>query len=411
MLYAFILGTNHSLCKAEILTILKNRDISIIEASSETLILDLKEEIDARELINKLGSTAKIVRILDKPVESISELRIMNNESWGKGTDKFILFGVSVYNAGGKFKELNNLWYQAPKIANQIKDLLPKAGIIPLRERKLSTVSVDKNKLLTEGFELCLFSGKKETYFGKTLAVQDYEGYSKRDFGRPGRDSHSGMLPPKLAKMMINFSGIIVSSTILDPFCGSGTILQEAVLLGYKNIIGSDFSNKAVSDTQTNLDWLFKNFPKLSKNDFKINIFQTDVSVLSSKITPQYIDAIVTEPYLGPGNINRLPFPQLEKEINKIETLYLSFFREAKKVLKTQGKIVIVLPVFKTGKTFKYLNILKEIEKIGFVQENFLPAEFEKDKGLLSLELTDRNSILYYRPDQFVLREVFIFHS
>src|SRR5205823_3602162 len=91
-------------------------------------------------------------------------------------------------------------------------------------------------------------------------AVQPFEQFSARDFGRPGRDDLSGMLPPKLAIIMINLAANDTISVLLDPFCGSGTILSEALLLGYKNLIGSDISEKAVADTKTNLDWIANKF-------------------------------------------------------------------------------------------------------------------------------------------------------
>lgn len=89
-----------------------------------------------------------------------------------------------------------------------------------------------------------------------TLAVQDFEEYRFLDFGRPQRDMVSGSMPPKLAKIMLNLSGVKIDQAILDPFCGSGTMIQQALLLGFTNIVGSDASPKAVEDTKKNLNWL-----------------------------------------------------------------------------------------------------------------------------------------------------------
>ena len=58
-------------------------------------------------------------------------------------------------------------------------------------------------------------------FLGQTLVVQPFKVLSKRDFGRPARDDHSGMLPPKLAQIMINLArrnDDISTKTILDPF-------------------------------------------------------------------------------------------------------------------------------------------------------------------------------------------------
>lgn len=66
--------------------------------------------------------------------------------------------------------------------------------------------------------------------------------------------------PPKVAQMMINLAGPDRHKILLDPFCGSGTILQEAALLNFQKIYGSDQNSQAVKDSQVNLDWLRKNF-------------------------------------------------------------------------------------------------------------------------------------------------------
>jgi len=43
-------------------------------------------------------------------------------------------------------------------------------------------------------------------YFGRTCAYQDVDLYAARDIGKE-RDMEVGMLPPKLAQMMINLVG------------------------------------------------------------------------------------------------------------------------------------------------------------------------------------------------------------
>ena len=95
-----------------------------------------------------------------------------------------------------------------------------------------------------------------------TKAIQPIESLGERDFGRPYRDAKSGMLPPKLAMMMINLAGQSLGATILDPFCGSGTILMEAATIGYTNLMGSDISPKAIDDTRQNFAWQGGSLPK-----------------------------------------------------------------------------------------------------------------------------------------------------
>ncbi len=330
-----------------------------------------------------------------------------------KNNDKLI-FGLSVYGSGCRFKDLNYSWYIAPTVCRDFRDELKtygiKTGFLPLKERILSTVSVDKNGLLTDGFEVILAIGKDKVYIGKTLDVQDYESYSFRDYNRPNRDSKSGMIPPKLAKMMINLSGKGKDKTILDPFCGSGTILEELILLGYKKIIGTDISDKAINDSEINIKWLFDNYHEINKNEYDIKIKKTDVTTISGIIENQSIDAIITEPFLGSPK-KSYGFNQAIGEIKKLENLYLKAFVEFRKILNKNGRIIIIFPVFKSQGKFLKLDILEKIKRFGFKQKNFLPNKYLNSENLniLNLEMTDRNSIIYYRPDQTVSREIFIF--
>lgn len=64
---------------------------------------------------------------------------------------------------------------------------------------------------------------------GQTVWVQDIDAYSQRDMGRE-RSMVVGMMPPKLAQMMINFATKGDKKLqIWDSFCGLGTTLIESI--------------------------------------------------------------------------------------------------------------------------------------------------------------------------------------
>jgi len=63
---------------------------------------------------------------------------------------------------------------------------------------------------------------------------------------------HPCGLNPYLARAMVNISEINKSKILYDPFCGSGSILIEAALMGFK-IIGSDINYKMIRGTSLNL--------------------------------------------------------------------------------------------------------------------------------------------------------------
>ena len=74
--YYFVLGTNHSLCKADIVNVLvrEKAEFSILEASEEILIVETKGRIDTEKLINTLGSAVKIGEIFKNTSRKISRL-------------------------------------------------------------------------------------------------------------------------------------------------------------------------------------------------------------------------------------------------------------------------------------------------------------------------------------------------
>lgn len=407
--YFFALGTNHTLSKIDIVNslLVKGVDFEILEASEEILIVETTTELDLPKLINELGSAAKIGEIFN----------VYEKEEWPGNFLKDNLeeklegeaFGISVYGAGGKFKELNDVFYSVRKISETIKNL---KNLREVREqgRILSTVSVDKNELLKNGFELVISAGTKGIYVGKTIAIQDYEGYSSRDYGRPERDTKSGMIPPKLAKMMINLCSKSKEETILDPFCGSGTFLQEMMMLGYKDIIGADLEDRAIEDSRRNMEWLKGRFFANSQNDTQVKLIKSDARTLSTKIPYKSISAIVTEPFLGSSNVRYLYPDEIKKELAKVEELYLSSFREFTKLLYDGAVVTVIFPIYRFKNQFFKLEILNKLKALGFYKRKFIEKRVPGDE-LLKLQITERDSVVFFRPGQSVSREIFVFQK
>jgi tRNA G10 N-methylase Trm11 len=64
-------------------------------------------------------------------------------------------------------------------------------------------------------------------------------------------------MPPRLAKIMLNLSHCKPGKIFLDPFCGVGTILQEALLI-QATVVGIDANSWCIAAAQTNLEWAKK---------------------------------------------------------------------------------------------------------------------------------------------------------
>jgi len=154
-----------------------------------------------------------------------------------------VFLGFSVYPQVSAGAYTQKLFKTGLELKKKLKVQGISCRLVTSRETNLSAVVVAHNKLLTaQGREFVILKNNNQFFIGETIDVQPFAELSKRDYGRPQRDSQSGMIPPKLALMMLNLSMAKDTENILDPFCGSGTILQEAVWQGRTNLYGSDIS-------------------------------------------------------------------------------------------------------------------------------------------------------------------------
>jgi tRNA G10 N-methylase Trm11 len=299
--YTFILGTNPALSLAEILSVFGRE--GLIQDSPEIVLMKIPG-LSPNSLKN-LGGTIKLGRVFETlPLHNLDASNVvqligdMIQRDWPEG-EKKIHFGISVYNLNAsssmyrRFSRAHNFIYI------NLKKSLAKSGFklayIRTKEVSLSSASVIKNRLNSrDGLEVQLILGKEKIFLAQTIAVQDINLYTQMDIGRPRRDLVSGTTPPKLAKAMINLANPLNKNRFFDPFCGSGTFLQEAALLGYTEIFGSDISEKAVLDSQQNIEWLKGKDINL-KSKFEVSLF--DATELSRKYKSEYFDAIVSEGY------------------------------------------------------------------------------------------------------------------
>ncbi|MCX6795477.1 MAG: DNA methyltransferase [Candidatus Falkowbacteria bacterium] len=336
--YFFILGSNPELSFAEIATVLGIKEKRLI--SKELLVLETENEIVPENLIKKLGGIIKIgvfQEELDKPSDLDLQLALAKIASKAKGASgegKFC-FGISVYG-----ETISKPLALGLELKKYFREQGLSCRLVTSREPQLSSVVVTQNKLIGKGIELVIAKKDGKVLLGQTLAVQDFKDLSKRDYGRPARDDESGMLPPKLAQIMINLAGQnSLDAVILDPFCGSGTVVTEAMLMGYQNLIGADLSPKAVSDTRENVNWMKKRYGLDRAN---IKIINRNVINLSKVIKASSVDAVVTEPYLGPQR----GLKNVELVIENLEDLYTQALRQFDLILKPGGRVVMIWPVF-----------------------------------------------------------------
>lgn len=389
MQYFFQLGSNKILSVAEIFSIFKKDKPIMRLLSDNILLLDIEREIDVKNLIKKTGGIIKI-GLIENEIEIKSSLAeiIKKISVWLKPQETKLKYGISYY---GKIS------IDPKKIGMALKNKLREKNInsrwVQGKEKILSSVIVEQNKLIERGAEINLIEGEKKIFLGRTLAVQPFKDLSFRDYGRPARDDQSGMLPPKLAIIMLNLAGIKKEETVLDPFCGSGTLITEAMIQGHKNLIAMDKSDKAVLDTKRNIEWIRRKIDL----DIKPDVFQGDASWISRIKDFKKVGKIITEPYLGPQRGKR-DFYKIKKDL---DIFYSKIVAEFFEILDKDGKVVMIWPVFLDhGK-----KIFLDSELSGLKIARIIPKEFLKENNL---KLSFRNTFLYGREGQRVWREIVV---
>jgi tRNA G10 N-methylase Trm11 len=386
MKYFFELGRQPDISTAEIQAVFALLHINTSSAthqSNTNLMVETKTPINCSELMQRLGGTIKISEQItpgDTIIQTIVE-HVQFTNPQGK-----IHFSVS-----GKDGERIAL-----EVKKQLKHLGRSVRYIEIK----NSATIIHNNLVEKQSDFTILND--EVFV--TRAIQDIEAFSKRDYGRPGSDNVSGMLPPKLARVIINLAQVNSDATILDPFCGSGTILTEALSMSFTNLTGSDISEKAVSDTRRNIDWLKSspNFQSSNLSILNLELLLSNATELDKKLPQNSIDAIVSEPYMGKplkGNETR---QQLLAQADELKQLYINSFRSFSNVLKPNSVIVFLIPRFKLKNEWITIDCTDEIKEIGFKIWTFSSSPA---KG----ELEGVSPLLYHRPNQFVGREIWRF--
>ena len=236
----------------------------------------------------------------------------------------------------------------------------------------MTNVEVINQNIISESAEIIACSSRDKVYIGITQVVHNPFEFQKRDVGRP-RQRIIFSISPRLANILINLSQAKEGDILLDPFCGIGTILQEAALNGII-IRGMDIDEECVKAAKENLKWLSKEY-NLSSLDEKI--MTGDSRNLSEYFERNSIDAIATEPYLGPPLKKKPSLNEINKIFEEIQDLYDDSLREIYKVLKPGKRIAIVSPCIRTTKSkcvnFDFRSIAA---KNGFkIVNSFIDAE------------------------------------
>jgi tRNA G10 N-methylase Trm11 len=275
------------------------------------------------------------------------------------------------------------------------------------RVAQLSHVEVLKKNLVENKAEILLCIGKEETWVASTVAVHNPFEFQKRDIYKPVQRKIFGM-PPRLARIMVNLSACTPGKVLLDPFCGVGTVLQEALLARAK-VVGVDVNPWCVKAASENLEWIIREY-SLKDSDFRV--VQGEVGRLAQKIGQETVDCIVTEPDLGPA-LRQVPTgPYALKIIQKLEPLFFAFVEQAQRVLKKGGRVVLVTPyiITRSGQAVA-MPIGAKLESYGFKKvQPFSPEMFTLEISGAE-ELTNAASLVEVDERHMIGREIHIYEK
>ena len=341
--------------------------------------------------INRLGGSLKLGRFFDTDFSKLAKF-LATAHPEGK-----ITLGISDFS---KQKKSGLAKQKSMELKRNLARMGRSVRVITSNEPEISSATAHHNQLGEKAGCFEIFLIDREIYL--SLGTQNITAYTERDQARPARDAKVGMLPPKLAQILINLCGKLPEGTrVLDPFCGTGVILQEAAIMGYVPY-GTDLNERMVEYSKKNLSWLFN---KRNQKRFKIlpDLIQKKDQILNaisvgdatSFTWEGEIDAVAFEGYLG-APMSKPPVDiKFKTEKAKCREIAMGFMKNITPQIKSGTPVVMALPAWlrENGK-YVGLNILDEIQEMGY--------NFEKFQDL------SQSDLLYYREGQIVAREIIV---
>lgn len=382
--YYFLIGRTPELSIQEIKAVVGEKAVISVEHELAQVEIEADEE-KAIGFFYKLGGSLKLMKQVGR-FHQVDEETLLDYIAAYLAQFPKPTFAIAEINR-------NNIAKIEPQfVKNRLKSRGISSRFIEGSRGGLTAAVLTHQNLV----ELNIIQDGEDVIFTHTLASQDIDDWTKRDRSKPYADRKKGMLPPKLARMMLNLAQGAwnlqpenqtgKTPTVYDPFCGSGTVLLEGRMLGL-DVIGSDLDKDSVFGAQANLNWYSMNY----RQDFQGKVFYSDATNVTEDMLGQKVDLIVTEPFLGKPSPIESQLPNIFKGLEK---LYWGTFRQWTKIVKDGGVIVMIFPYVK-------------FEKYAYSLESLI----DKLKVLGYTPLSE--PIIYARPQAVVQRQVwqFVFHK
>ena len=268
-LFFLVSGEHETLPFAEIKAILEAEEFKFKILERLTQVMRLETDYKCAEVI---ASRAALTRICALEIfkcdadyaEIVRALSQASIENFLKSEEEFV---VRVKRVAGSAKHLSTIQLER-KIGEIILNKVAKSKVNLFNPQKTFFGVLTQNKFI----------------FGLKLSEVSSRSFTQR---RPKNKPffHPSAMPPKLSRCMVNLARPKANDVFLDPFCGTGSLLIEARLIGCKTV-GCDAKRLMVKGTRKNM-----NFYGLEPEG---------LAVADARKPPfKYADCVATDPPYG----------------------------------------------------------------------------------------------------------------
>jgi tRNA (guanine10-N2)-dimethyltransferase len=294
----------------------KLRQVIRVEAN-----VDCVESIVLRAALTRV-CCAELVYARAVTSEILKKIRLTSLQEWIKTGQSFV---VRVRRIGKKTPKPDSV------------DLEKKVGAVVLD-------MVEGTKVQLTNPDLTFFGVITEDsfIFGPKLAEVHPKPFVER---RPRKRPffHPSAMPAKLARCMVNLAQPKTENVVLDPFCGTASMLVEAGLMGCR-VVGFDVQKRMVKGSLRNLHYY--------------DVTPEGVLMADARYPPiREVDSIVTDPPYGRSSTTRG---------RDVEEIVKNFLSTARNYTPLGKRVCIAAP--------KTIKISKLIEKSSFrlVESHFV---------------------------------------
>ena len=338
MKHIFLLSGDYpDMAKEEILSLL---DLKKAKLAGRLLIADLNG-ILLKNQSKRLALTKSIFKVLfECNIENIEES--MKSFDWNSAYK--YNFCIRIYFMDGiKDNSIKNNKIQKNKKATSGSKHDRSNPLAAFSEKNLAKYiwrSVKKPKVELENPKtlIQLFISKNKAYCGLLIYGNHEDFESRKPNLRPFSSPTS--LHPKLARALVNLTGIESEEILIDPFCGSGGFLIEAGLMNIKTI-GYDINRIMIEGCKKNLEYFkISNCRLKTRNAIDIN---DKFDCLVTDLPYGLNSNVVSEYHKGNWKLGRIN-KKIQKEgfTKDLEEFYLQFLKNLRK--KLRKKAVIIFP-------------------------------------------------------------------